>query len=78
MSRLGGLPRAYWTVALGAVVGAAGGAAYAYFIGCKTGTCLLTGDVRIAALFFGVTGAIVGLPAPKKRDAAQPDPPQQG
>lgn len=51
---------------LGGVVGAAGGALYAHFIGCHTGTCLLTSNVWTAALFFGVTGAVVGAPGPTK------------
>ena len=68
MSRLARLLRAYWTVLLGAAVGAIGGGLYAHFIGCKTGTCLITGDVRNASVFFGITGAIVGLPGPKRRD----------
>ncbi len=54
--------RSHWTTALGAALGAAGGGLYAHFVGCRSGTCLLTGDVRIAALFFGLTGAIVAMP----------------
>jgi hypothetical protein len=62
VSRLSRLLRAHWRTALGAVLGAAGGAAYAHFIGCHTGTCALTSSVWTAGLFFGVTGAIVGAP----------------
>lgn len=51
---------------LGALAGALAGAAYAHFVGCRTGTCLLTGDVRVAALFFGITGALVAAPGPRK------------
>lgn len=50
----------------GVAIGAALGAAYAYFIGCRTGTCPLTGNVWIAAAFFGFTGGIVGLPGPRR------------
>lgn len=58
--------RALWhsharTVAVGAV-GAAMGAAYAYFIGCHTGTCPITSSVWTASLYgFGV-GAVLGWP----------------
>lgn len=48
----------------GGLVGAIGGAAYAHFIGCRTGTCAITGNAWIAALFFGFTGAVVGMPGP--------------
>lgn len=68
MTGLARLLRANWTVLLGAAVGAIGGGLYAHFIGCKTGTCLITGDVRTASAFFGITGAIVGLPSPRKRE----------
>ncbi len=64
MRRPAELLRSSWTVLLGAAVGALGGGLYAHFVGCRTGTCPLTGDVRTAALFFGLTGAIVGLPGP--------------
>jgi len=53
--------------ALGAALGATGGAGYAYFIGCHTGTCPLTGNVWIAALFFGFTGSVILAPGPARR-----------
>ncbi|WP_242337438.1 MULTISPECIES: DUF6132 family protein [Anaeromyxobacter] len=56
------IARAHWRTAGGAAVGAAAGAAYAYFIGCNTGTCPLTSSVWTAALFFGFAGGVVGLP----------------
>jgi membrane associated rhomboid family serine protease len=51
---------------LGAAAGAAGGAAYAYFVGCHTGTCPLTGNVWVAAAFFGFTGGVVLAPGPAR------------
>jgi hypothetical protein len=66
MSEAAAFLRKHWRTAAGAAVGAAAGAAYAHFIGCRTGTCLLTGDVRTAALFFGFTGALVGFPGRKE------------
>ena len=68
---------AHWRTALGAAVGAAGGALYAHFVGCHTGTCAITSSVWTAGAFFGVTGAIVGMPGPRKdapgRAAGDPD-----
>jgi hypothetical protein len=57
--------QAHWRTAGGAALGAAAGAAYAYFIGCNTGTCPLTSNVWTAALFFGFAGGVVGLPGPR-------------
>jgi hypothetical protein len=62
VSRLSRVARSHWRTALGAVLGAAGGAAYAHFVGCHTGTCPLTSNVWTAGLFFGFTGALVGAP----------------
>jgi hypothetical protein len=63
----GALLRAHWRTVLGAVLGAAGGAAYAHFVGCRTGTCLLTSNVWTAAAFFGVTGGIALAPGAPRR-----------
>jgi hypothetical protein len=46
----------------GALAGAALMAAYAHFIGCRTGTCLLTSNVWIASIYGAVVGALVGWP----------------
>jgi len=66
------LPRPIWRTIAGAVVGALGGAAYAHFVGCRTGTCMLTSNVWVAALFFGFTGALALTPSapPRERDSA--------
>lgn len=58
--------RRHWRTALGAAAGAAGGALYAHFIGCQTGTCAITSSVWSAGLFFGITGAVVGMPGPRR------------
>lgn len=62
------LARRHWRTALFAALGAIGGALYAHFVGCRTGTCMITSSVSRATIFFGVTGAIVGMPGPR-RDA---------
>jgi hypothetical protein len=58
--------RPHWRTALGAALGATGGALYAHFIGCHTGTCAITSSVWSAGFFFGVTGAVVGMPGPRR------------
>ncbi len=63
MTALRRLARGHWRTALGAALGAGGGAAYAHFIGCHTGTCPLTSNAWTAALFFGFAGGLVGWPA---------------
>ncbi len=68
--------RAAIRTALGAAAGAVAGAAYAHFVGCRSGTCALTSDARVSALFFGVVGAIVAAPpaSPRPRGSAPPAP----
>jgi hypothetical protein len=44
-------------------LGAAAGAAYAHFVGCRTGTCPLTSNVWVAAIYGAGVGAVVGWPA---------------
>jgi hypothetical protein len=57
-----GLLARHWRTVLGAAAGAAGGAAYAHFVGCRSGTCAITSNVWTAAAFFGFTGAVAGAP----------------
>lgn len=44
---------------IGAIVGAAGGFAYYYFIGCKTGACPITSNPVISSIWGGVIGALL-------------------
>jgi hypothetical protein len=46
------------TAALGAILGAA----YAHFIGCRTGTCPLTSNVWTAGLYGALVGGLAGWP----------------
>lgn len=64
--------RPHWRTALGALVGATGGALYAHFVGCHTGTCAITSSVWSAGTFFGLTGAVVGMPGPRKEPPRAP------
>lgn len=63
-----GILRRHWRTALGAAAGATGGALYAHFVGCHTGTCLITSSVWTAGAFFGVTGALVAMPGPRREE----------
>jgi hypothetical protein len=51
---------------VGAVIGAGAAGAYAWFVGCETGTCPLTSNVWTATLYGGVVGAVAGWPARTK------------
>ncbi len=64
----------HWRTLAGAAVGASGGALYAYFVGCHDGTCAITSSVWTAGLFFGFTGAVVGMPGPRKDPPRGSDP----
>jgi hypothetical protein len=48
---------------IGAVVGAGAAGAYAWFIGCETGTCPLTSNVWTATLYGGFVGAVAAWPS---------------
>jgi hypothetical protein len=50
------------TFAAGAV-GAAAGALYAHFVGCRTGTCPITSSAWTAGAYGLVVGAIAGWPS---------------
>lgn len=63
----------HWRTLLGALVGGAGGALYAHFVGCRTGTCMLTSNVWSAAAFFGLTGAIALSPPSEKGEKEPAD-----
>jgi len=70
MRRLGQWVRAGgWKAVAGAGLGAAALATYSHFIGCQSGTCILTSNVRTATLFGGLIGLVAGWPAPPKAPA---------
>ena len=60
--------RRHWRTVLGAAAGATGGALYAQLVGCHTGTCLITSSVWTAGAFFGLTGALVAMPGPRREE----------
>ena len=54
------LLRSRWRAAAAALLGAGLGAAYAHFIGCRTGTCPITSNVWVSTVYGGVFGALLG------------------
>jgi hypothetical protein len=70
LERRSAAPRSRWErftrsplrAALAALAGAGLMAAYAHFIGCRTGTCLLTSNVWTASIYGAAVGALVGWP----------------
>jgi len=41
------------------VLGAAGGYAYYYFIGCASGSCPITGNPYISTIYGGIVGVLL-------------------
>ncbi len=50
----------------GVIIGAVMGYSYYYFIGCKTGTCAITGHPLNSTLYGAVMGLIITFPSKKK------------
>ena len=46
--------------------GAALGFAYYYFIGCRTGTCPISGNPYISTFYGAIVGAIWAIPSRRK------------
>ncbi len=54
---------------IGALVGAIGGFAYWYFVGCTSGTCPITSSPYISTIYGAVLGSLVlGMFKPKKKN----------
>jgi hypothetical protein len=58
-----------WRPLVGAAVGALGGGLYSYFIGCRTGTCLISSNVWVSTGYWGIVGGIALMPwaSPRER-----------
>ncbi len=57
----------YIRLALFILLGAAGGYAYYYFIGCQGGTCPITSNPWISTIYGGVAGLLLGIPSKKEQ-----------
>jgi hypothetical protein len=64
------LRRGGWRAIAGTLGGAGLLATYAHFVGCRTGTCLLTGDVYTATVTGGLVGLVIGWPEPARPPGA--------
>lgn len=53
-----------------AVLGAVGGYAYYYFIGCKSGTCAITNNPLISTAYGAMIGAVWAFPSKTKSKEA--------
>ncbi len=58
--------RRFLGTAIVAALGAGVAWAYAYFVGCRTGTCPITSNVWTAGLYGGGVGALAGWPARRR------------
>lgn len=67
------LSESHLRTVLAAALGALLAGAYAHFVGCRTGTCLITSSVWTAALYGGIVGAIAGWPGRSRRAESAPD-----
>ncbi len=71
--RLGRMWKSPWRVAVFAVAGALVGVAYYQVIGCRNGSCMLTGTLWRSAAYFAAVAAVVGLPGrQEKKEAPKP------
>jgi hypothetical protein len=70
----GAFSRSHFRAAIFAAVGAAGGAAYAHFVGCRTGTCPITSSIWAASLYGSFVGAVAGWPGRARPDAGDRGP----
>lgn len=67
------LARSPARAAIAGLVGASAAAAYAHFVGCRTGTCPLTSNVWIASLYGAAIGAVIGWPERRRREGVPAD-----
>lgn len=60
------------------VIGGALGYAYYYFVGCRTGSCPISGNPYISTVYGAVIGLIWGLPGKKKAEVKKDEPNNEG
>jgi len=53
--------------ALPIIIGAALGYTYYYFIGCRGGSCPITGNPVISTVYGAVIGLVISFPSKKKQ-----------
>ena len=57
----------HWQLLLAIVIGAIGGYAYYYFVGCKNGTCSITSDPVKTVLYGMLIGLVFGFKDKSKK-----------
>jgi hypothetical protein len=57
-------------IALGIILGSAAGFAYYYFIGCRTGSCPITGNPYISSAYGALLGLLLAFPSGGKKSAS--------
>ncbi len=55
------------------LVGALAGFLYAFFVGCKTGTCPITSNKFIATIFMGFFGFVLSIDSKNKQKGEKQD-----
>jgi hypothetical protein len=60
----------YLRIALGVVLGGAAGFAWYYFVGCRTGSCPITGNPYISSVYGSVIGLLIAFPAGQRKKAS--------
>ena len=56
------------------VIGATGGYAYYYFIGCASGACPISSNPYISTIYGGIIGALLIPRAPKLKEGTETQP----
>lgn len=56
----------YYKVIIGAIIGAIGGYAYYYFVGCNSGSCPITSNPFVSTTYGLVMGVVAFFPFGKK------------
>ncbi len=50
----------YFPIAIAAIIGAGAGYLYYLFVGCASGTCVITSNPVISTLYFALLGGLLG------------------
>ncbi|MCL4548950.1 MAG: DUF6132 family protein [Bacteroidetes bacterium] len=60
------------------IIGAVLGYAYYYFVGCRTGSCPISGNPYISTVYGAVIGLIWSLLSRKKKEIKKDEPDNEG
>ena len=68
MEKIIALLKQIWLPVIGAIIGAGGGLAYWYFIGCTDGACPITSSPFLSVIWGALFGGLLFGTFNKKRD----------